>query len=160
MPAYTGSNVIAYIDIGERRLFDSVEDIEDAGFHIGNLRYITYNVFRDKRERKVLGFRHPRGRTSGTFTVAGTIAFTQMHEHPLSRLRSTLHVRAGHDIHRLLNLYLIFIDIEGAYVSKMALYGVQFHTEGTRYDIEAPAPLPLTMQYTAFDFDPLTAIVP
>ena len=159
MQSYTGSNVVAYIDVGERRLFDSIEDIENAGFHVGNLGYVTYNVLWDKRERKVLGFRAPRGHARGTRTIAGTLSFTQMHEHPLNQLRQALRVMPGHDIHRQLNLYLIFVDIEGDYVSKMAFYGIELHTEGTRYDIESPGPLPFVTQYTALDFDPLTAII-
>ncbi|MAE81954.1 MAG: hypothetical protein CMB80_04405 [Flammeovirgaceae bacterium] len=144
------------------------EQVEGFAFELGTVQTISYQTHRPKAPVRALGSTYAKGYTRGPRTIAGSMIFTVINEHPLRRLckqmEDSLQSIDSKDVFSSilsdqllpLDLTLLFANEYGS-VSRMALYGVEFLNNGQTLSIEDLL-LEEVTQFVALDIDPMTDI--
>ncbi len=142
--------------------------VEGFAFELGTVQTISYQTHRPKAPVRALGRSYAKGYTRGPRTIAGSMIFTVINEHPLRRLCKQMEDSLDNiytenvfssilsDQLLPLDLTLLFANEYGS-VSRMALYGVEFLNNGQTLSIEDLL-LEEVTQFVALDIDPMTDI--
>lgn len=132
---------------------------------LAELQTLSISTHRDKRDVRALGHVGPKGRSRGPRSIAGSMIFTVFNKDPLYDL---LHMHATEfdgakyttttlDQIPPVDLTIVFAN-EYGHVSRMALFGVDFATEGQVMSIQDII-TEKTVSFFAYDFDPMRSVV-
>ena len=125
---------------------------------------LTISTYRDKQDVRSLGTVYPKGITRGPRSIAGSMIFTVFNKHVLYELLdvhptdfdATAFTTAILDQLPPIDITVAFAN-EYGHVSRMAIYGVDFITDGQVMSIEDLF-TENTVQYKALDFDPMRSV--
>ena len=132
-------------------------------FELGVITTISYSIHTDKRPVAPCGYKSPKAFVSGIQTIAGTMIFSVLGEHPLSGLMSGTatmsdYLKATNDISLLPPFDLtLLIGNEYGSASILNIYGIEFIDEGFTVSVN-DVYSELTVQYLCRDVSMLTDI--
>jgi hypothetical protein len=146
----------------QARLGDGKDDFSTK--ELADVQTISISVHRIKTPVRAFGKVYPSGYCRGQRTIAGSIIFTVFQEHVLydlmdahpSDFDSTAYTTALLDQIPPMDITIVFANEYGQ-LSRMALYGVEFVTEGQTMSIEDIL-TENAVNYVARDFDPLRGV--
>lgn len=131
---------------------------------LADVQTVSISVHRIKTPVRAFGKVYPSGVCRGQRTIAGSMIFTVFQEHVLYELLdahpsdfdATAFTSALLDQIPPMDITIVFAN-EYGYISRMALYGVEFVNEGQTMSIEDII-TENAVNYIARDFDPLRAV--
>lgn len=155
----------------EQSLLDKqkvLKDINDASSHtvvLENLQTISVQSTREKTAVRSLGKSYVSGYVRGPRSIGGSMIFTMIREHPLTRLikaigNAKLYGETPYDLWTStlipdqlppIDLTLVFANEYGS-ISKMGIYGVEFLNDGLTLSSEDIL-TEVVCQFTARDID-------
>jgi hypothetical protein len=125
---------------------------------------IKRNRNRDKRDVRALGHVGPKGRTRGPRSIAGSMVFTVFNKHVFADIMQ-MHATefdgvkftpACLDQMPPIDLTIVFAN-EYGHTSRMAIYGVDFATEGMVMSVQDMF-TESTVSFFAYDIDPMRSV--
>ena len=152
----------------QKRLADAQKDKDTGGARtlvLAECQSLSISSYRDKRDVRSLGSVYPKGITRGPRTIAGTLVFTVfdqsvlweiMGAHPSDFDGAQMFTSAIMDQLPPVDIIISFANEYGN-ISRMALYGVEFVSEGTIMSI-SDILTENTVSYMARDFDPMRVV--
>jgi hypothetical protein len=131
---------------------------------LAELQTLSISVYRDKQDVRALGSVYPKGFTRGPRSIAGSMIFTVFHTNVLEEFMSchssefdgVKYTSAIIDQIPPLDVTVVFAN-ETGHLSRMAIYGLEFQTEGlvlSSEDIITES----TLSFIARDFDPMRSV--
>lgn len=100
--SFSGADVKAYATIPYifyKGAYDREQGAEHPGLvRLKDLQTLSVSIYRDVSPVRAIGYRNVRGHTRGTRTIAGSLIFAVIDEHPLRRLLDTWIYEYSYDV--------------------------------------------------------------